>query len=274
MNYKNIYDSIINRAKNRILVGYKEVHHIVPRCIGGEDESDNLVALTPEEHYVAHQLLVKIYPLESKLVFAAHRMCSNKNGRKNKLYGWLRRKHADATSKINSINQRGENNSRYNSRWVTNGIDNLSLNANQDAPAGWTYGRTMTKHRGKKRTPEQRLKISQGRKNYRYKYIINTSTREKRRLNSLLPLPLGWVYVEKPETTKKEKNIKIQPIKNDTFKKELVFKYYSDYKNSGLSLSKFAEKINVHKMNLSNWFTRYIDEYKQNSKPRINTNKK
>lgn len=79
MNYKKIYDELINRAKNRVLEGYKERHHIIPKCIGGTDEEYNLIDLTPEEHYVAHQLLVKIYPNEQSLVFACLMMCRGPN---------------------------------------------------------------------------------------------------------------------------------------------------------------------------------------------------
>ncbi|UGO47056.1 putative HNH endonuclease [Shigella phage ChubbyThor] len=95
MNYQNIYDSLIQRAKTRSLVGYSETHHIIPRCMGGKDDKHNLVELTPEEHYLAHQLLVKIYPKNFKLAFAANAMCVNNefSGRScNKLFGWLRRK--------------------------------------------------------------------------------------------------------------------------------------------------------------------------------------
>lgn len=64
MNYVAQYLKLIERARNRILDGYKERHRVKPRCLGGDDVQENLVYLTPEEHYVAHQLLVKIYPLK------------------------------------------------------------------------------------------------------------------------------------------------------------------------------------------------------------------
>lgn len=94
MNYKLIYESLINRAKQRELEGYKERHHILPKCLGGDDSEGNLVDLTPEEHYVCHQLLLKMYPGESKLVYAAKMMTITRGDcpRSNKLYGWLRRR--------------------------------------------------------------------------------------------------------------------------------------------------------------------------------------
>ena len=42
MNYQKIYNQIIERAKTRQLEGYKEKHHILPRCMGGLD-IDNIV---------------------------------------------------------------------------------------------------------------------------------------------------------------------------------------------------------------------------------------
>jgi hypothetical protein len=94
MNYLKIYHDLIDRAKNRKINGYYETHHIKPRCMGGLDNPDNLCALTAEEHYVAHQLLLKIYPNEQKLAYAAFMMTvsSSTTVRNNKLYGWVKKK--------------------------------------------------------------------------------------------------------------------------------------------------------------------------------------
>jgi hypothetical protein len=92
------YSRLIERARTRELPGYCERHHVIPRCIGGSDDPSNIVRLTPEEHYVAHQLLVKIYPTNAGLAFAAVAMTAGRSG--NKLYGWLRRR-ASAAAKGN-----------------------------------------------------------------------------------------------------------------------------------------------------------------------------
>ncbi|WKV23372.1 hypothetical protein SEA1_gp0024 [Salmonella phage SEA1] len=94
MNYKRIYDSLIKRAQLRALDCYKESHHIIPTCIGGPDTKENQVYLTAEEHYLAHQLLVKIYPGKGKLIFAANMMTVDAWGgrSKNKTYSWLKKK--------------------------------------------------------------------------------------------------------------------------------------------------------------------------------------
>jgi hypothetical protein len=59
LKYERWYNSIIGNALDRKLIGYKEVHHIIPRCMGGSDEETNLVELTAREHFICHILLTK-----------------------------------------------------------------------------------------------------------------------------------------------------------------------------------------------------------------------
>lgn len=83
MNYQRIHDAIIERAKNRTLTGYKERHHIIPRCIGGTDEKSNLIDLTAREHFIIHKLLCEIYPKNDKIFFAYRMMAVMKNSMDN-----------------------------------------------------------------------------------------------------------------------------------------------------------------------------------------------
>jgi hypothetical protein len=87
MNYQKIYDQIIDRAKNRQLEGYKEKHHILPKCLGGKEDKDNLVELTAREHFLCHRLLCEIYPNETKLIQALWLMTIGKN-KHNTLYSY------------------------------------------------------------------------------------------------------------------------------------------------------------------------------------------
>jgi hypothetical protein len=147
MNYLLHYQNLINRAKNRILSEYTESHHIIPRCLGGSDDAENLVKLTPEEHYVAHQLLIKIHPDSMKLINAAIMMCveSKDNSRpNNKLFGWLRRRHSESMSLI----QAGENNSQFGTVWVYNLNEKTSKKIKKESlqsylDAGWIKGRIL-----------------------------------------------------------------------------------------------------------------------------------
>jgi len=98
MDYKKHYERLINKAKNRTIPNPKEDHHIIPKCMDGTNTADNIASLTPEEHFVAHQLLVKIYPDNKKLINGLSRMCSgsDKNYRSNKRYGWIRKQWAES----------------------------------------------------------------------------------------------------------------------------------------------------------------------------------
>jgi len=93
MDYLAHYDKLMKRAQGRVLPGYSEGHHVLPKCLGGSNEKSNIVRLTPEEHYVAHQLLVMMHPGHRGILWAASNMtgASAKMARRNKLYGWLRR---------------------------------------------------------------------------------------------------------------------------------------------------------------------------------------
>ena len=121
MDYHKIYHKIVQRGKNRMLTEYKENHHIVPRCLGGNDSEDNLVSLTPEEHYLCHLLLIKMYPNNIKLVQAAMFMTASTNfiKRNNKMYGWLRRRWADYMRGPNNpqkLNPRTGTNHHYHNK--------------------------------------------------------------------------------------------------------------------------------------------------------------
>ena len=70
MDYQRIYDSLVKSRINTPAAGYSEYHHIIPRCIGGCDEGNNLVRLTAREHLIAHMLLVRIHPNNKKLKYA------------------------------------------------------------------------------------------------------------------------------------------------------------------------------------------------------------
>lgn len=81
MNYLRIYNELVTdrQSQKRHKEMYTELHHIVPKCLGGTNLKENLVKLTAREHYLAHWLLTKIYPDNIKLLTAftlmAGKMC-------------------------------------------------------------------------------------------------------------------------------------------------------------------------------------------------------
>lgn len=86
MQYSNIYSDLMNTRKSFSRTkndeNYYELHHIIPKCLGGTNKKENLVFLTPKEHFIAHLLLVKIYPKNSKLTYAICAFQMKKNERK------------------------------------------------------------------------------------------------------------------------------------------------------------------------------------------------
>ena len=127
MEYKQIYDNIINYRLDNPLNGYTEKHHILPRSLGGNDDKSNLVDLSAREHYICHLLLTKIYPKGSqeyyKMVKAYNLMAkASSDGQRRdykinaNLYENLRLELSNALS----ISQSGCGNSQYKSFWVYN----------------------------------------------------------------------------------------------------------------------------------------------------------
>lgn len=90
MDYLKIYNDLITAAKHRITdpTQYFEHHHIIPKCLGGDDSDTNMVMLLGREHFIAHALLAKIYDGTAngyKLASAFNHMCSDgHNGRRYK----------------------------------------------------------------------------------------------------------------------------------------------------------------------------------------------
>jgi NUMOD3 motif len=151
MNYAIIYEDLIERARNRKLIGYSEKHHVVPVCMGGGHEASNLVQLTAEEHFVAHKLLVKMYPENWKVAFALLAMSRNTNGMRpnNKLFGWTRRRVAAAHSAIRKGKKRPA--------WI---VEKIGRALTGRVIAQDHRSNLSTAHKGKTKSKEHLAKIS------------------------------------------------------------------------------------------------------------------
>ena len=99
MDYMKIYNSIIKKYQESEPVGYSEIHHIIPKCMGGNNKKNNLVKLPYRYHFVAHLCLAKIYG--EQLISAAWLMsqCGEHNSRK---YEWVRKQVAEFIRKLNT----------------------------------------------------------------------------------------------------------------------------------------------------------------------------
>ena len=96
----------LTSKQDRSLECYTEKHHIIPRCMGGDDSVENLVVLTAREHYIAHLLLTKctssVY--KQKMSYALWNMVNRDNGERTSStnYSNVRTKHAKMLSENNS----------------------------------------------------------------------------------------------------------------------------------------------------------------------------
>lgn len=88
MNYIKHYEylcysrQLLNRKKSK--TAYYELHHILPKSLGGDNSDSNLVLLTAKEHYIAHLLLYNYYKTIGgdslrKMAFALVSMAAYKN---------------------------------------------------------------------------------------------------------------------------------------------------------------------------------------------------
>jgi len=144
MDYELHYEKLITRGNTRKLVCYTEAHHIVPKCLGGLDIKSNLVDLTGREHFVAHLLLVKIYPKEYGLIKALNMMCVSSDNQErigNRMYSWIKEKFSESMS----ISQSGEGNSQFGKMWISNleFKETKKIYTSEDIPKSWIVGRNV-----------------------------------------------------------------------------------------------------------------------------------
>ena len=88
--YYKTYNKLIDKCIQMESEGYPEdvyteVHHILPKCMGGTNKKDNLVRMPVRYHIVAHMLLASAFPDNKKIVYAVNIMfiSSSSNSSRN-----------------------------------------------------------------------------------------------------------------------------------------------------------------------------------------------
>jgi hypothetical protein len=161
--YTRWYYNIINRARTRLTTVYTEVHHVIPRCMGGTNDFDNLVKLTAREHFICHMLLVKMTIGEhrAKLLYA-YVIMSGRRVYGNRQYALFRQEYA----LMNSVERSGPKNGMYGAD--RKGSKNTFFNRRHTAE---TKERIAAKKRGHSynkgipKSPEHRIKLGNARRN-------------------------------------------------------------------------------------------------------------
>lgn len=189
MNYQKIYSALVTKAKCRHLDGYKERHHIIPRCMGGADDKNNFVELTAREHFIAHRLLTKIYPNVKGLHYAVNLMRYNKGVK-------LTSRLIETLKIQNSVLFSGENNPRFGKpSWIK------GLKTPEE-----TKAKMRASHKGKVISEEAKANMSNarigrfsGKNSPRYGL---PNPRRGEIWNSYDSLYELWVYNNRPKRTK------------------------------------------------------------------------
>lgn len=87
LTYKEFIDNILEtRGRNGCGEEYHETHHIIPRCMGGTNDKENLIDLFAREHFEAHRLLALENQHVRGLVYAWWAMSIQTNQYTNRRY--------------------------------------------------------------------------------------------------------------------------------------------------------------------------------------------
>ena len=172
MNYKRIYDQLIEKRKLNILSRdkcYCEEHHIKPVSFGGSNDKDNRVMLTAKEHYIAHHLLQKFCMHEfginswqyKAMTTAMHFLANTRKEQIHltaKQYNSVRQKFAEIQKK----RMAGKHNPCYGKKWMYNpNKDQFIFVKKEECEQYLKNGYIFRSHSfGKKMTAQQRATIS------------------------------------------------------------------------------------------------------------------
>ena len=191
--YEKWYASITKRGQIRGLNTYTESHHILPKSLGGLDNSDNLTHLSAREHFICHWLLTKIYKegeAHWKMLNAIRIMrAENKNQQryKNKITARVYANLKEEYARLQSERMKGKNNPMYGnpgSEKVRKGRSERAI-SNNSAKRPGAGAKISESKLGKKReqfSEEWLSKMSKakaGKNNNRYGVEVTTETRKK-----------------------------------------------------------------------------------------------
>lgn len=199
--YTKCYYSIIERAKSRVLSKdtYTEKHHVVPRSLGGSNDSFNLVKLTAKEHRFVHILLPRmtIDPIHTKSMwYALWMMLRTKNKNQNRM---VSKGSAFEIAKIKVA----ENSSRLHKGKILSKETREKLSKSCQGRPSAFKGKTHSKeakkklsnHRkGKTNSPETVAKILESRKHYQHSAETKAKISESNK---------GKIVVHSEDTRKK-----------------------------------------------------------------------
>ena len=174
------YFNLVEKAKKNTekYTCYTELHHILPKCLGGNDSEDNLVKLTLREHYIAHLLLSKMYEggAKRKMYYGLWRMLLDVKVRNSRVFELYRKKYIENSLNTQIISEETRRKISENTKGIPKTKTDKLLNDWERRKTVYSgtgnprYGielseDTKTKislaHKGKKHSEETKRKISE-----------------------------------------------------------------------------------------------------------------
>jgi len=207
MNYKKIYKQIIEKAKldNRVKSKefYYERHHILPDFMfanrkrkgpkghlsGNPNDQNNIVLLTPREHFICHALMAKIFigsryefQAKSSLIFFFTKVIGKHQRQLNGAIIASSKKY----EKYRKIGLEGISNSRKNKFPAIDSETKVSVGSVDRNHPNVLSGKWVHATKGRKISPEERArkKPSGGNLNNNYKEMTEE---RKQRIFDLIP---------------------------------------------------------------------------------------
>jgi hypothetical protein len=184
--YTKWYFSIIESAKTRHLSGYVERHHIIPKCLKGTDNADNIVELSAREHFICHWLLTKMVSNKKEQyqlwnAFSCMLYRENENQQRYKVSSRVFENIKTTGAKIKSTRFSGEGNAMYGKKgadrpafgkiWTDKHRKNASIAHSGFVRSMESRNKQSASMTGKKQTQEHINKRKcVGSKNGRYGY--------------------------------------------------------------------------------------------------------
>ena len=178
MDYHKHYSLLVNKALDREKPNcYTEKHHIIPKCMGGTDDSSNLVVLTAREHFIAHQLLAMMHPEVCGLALAVKLMTTSTkfNCRNNREFAWIRERAAIANGQIN----RGKKRAPRSKEWSRK----ISIALSGKTLSDETKSRISSAMKGVKKSDEMKknMSIAAKTRSKEHQEKLNAANRGKKR---------------------------------------------------------------------------------------------